>query len=127
MKGIIDLFNFLIFFIFSIFLYRETTEENYIQMNGELVEVIVINLQGGRTCSAIIDYNQKNYKVKLAKTDCNNRVLIGEKITLKYLKEWDKFIFPEKRTLLIYYISLFFFLVPTYFLFKMIRKNFVKY
>ena len=94
-------------------------------MNGELKTVKVLNLNGARLCIATIEYLNKVYRVEIAKIDCfENRVMIGQSIELRYMKSLDKFIIPTLKTQLIYFMSLVFFVVPLYFLLKMIKRGF---
>lgn len=86
------------------------------------MKVKVLNLEGGKLCVATVEYLQKKYFVEIAKIDCyDNRIIIGQVIELKYLNAQDKFINPNENTKFMYYISLVFFLVPIYFLLKMIK------
>lgn len=125
MKGIKDFLLFLFFFVISILFYQDSVENNYIQMNGELKTVKVLNLNGARLCIATIEYLNKVYRVEIAKIDCfENRVMIGQSIELRYMKSLDKFIIPTLKTQLIYFMSLVFFVVPLYFLLKMIKRGF---
>jgi hypothetical protein len=120
-----DFIYFILFFVISILLYKESLEKNSIQTKGRIVKVAIKNIQGGRLCTGVVDFNEKSYSVEFAKNDCyNNSLSIGSKIELRYLDEIDKFIIPSSNTIVMYYISLAFFTVPLFFLLKMIKKNF---
>lgn len=91
------------------------------------MEVFLVDLKAGRLCTADILYNNKSYSVELAKNACyENEIRTGKVIQLKYLKEYDKFIIPESNTLIMYYISFLFFIVPLFFLIKILRSTFYK-
>ncbi len=128
MKKYLDIFYFLFFSIVSIIVYDESKQKYQIQLNGEIIDAILVNIKPGRLCTATILYDNRYYSVELAKSDCyDNEISTGKKIKLKYLKNADEFIIPESNVTMIYYLSILFFIVPIAFMLKIIRKLYIVY
>lgn len=117
-------FCFLFFAYFST-LFFDTSLRNYrIKKSGEERVCVVLDRgdcgKGGGTLKVSI--NQKEYKLSIGQNDCiEGYYKIGSEVKVLYDYDYDYIILPEDKAELGLYLSLIFFLLPIFCLYKLIK------
>lgn len=67
---------------------------------------------------------KKNFTVDIAKNDCiQGKYSIGDKIEVLYCYKCDMVVLPSSKTDFRYGLSIFFFVIPLYFLFLLLKSK----
>lgn len=118
---------YLVGFIISSFVglkfYQSTFDSFITKEKGEFVTVEIIeNPICGRNNKVQVLHMGKEYSVQVSKNKCiEGKYHIGDSVDMIYYKPLDHFILPYNNVKLGYYLSIFFFVLPIYFLFELIR------
>ena len=117
---------FVLFTYFSLQFFQSAFVGKEIALNGIKVNTHVVKLpKCGRSSGTMnILYKDKRYDIKIGKNDCiQGKYSIGDQVEALYSQNYDKLQLTTEKVNVIYVLSLLFFLVPLFCLFKLIKKE----
>jgi hypothetical protein len=117
---------FIFFGFFSIKFFETSLRDYTIKLNGEeKIVKILSNGNCGRSGGTIkVLLNDKSYSLNIGINDCiSGKYQIGNEISVLYGAQYDYIILSEGKMVLGLYMSLAFFLLPLYCLFKIIKNK----
>jgi len=117
--------GFLIFTYFAVNFFESSYQAKMIKKYGVTVISIVSELPNcGRSSNTVyVEYNSKKYNINIGKNDCiQGNYKIGDRIKVVYSSSYDKMQLPTETVELGYWLSIAFFFIPLYFLYKLIKS-----
>ncbi len=116
---------FLLFAFFSYFFFKTAYRDHKISIGKIAKNVLVVSKgncgRGGGTIK--VKYESKIYTLGIGRNDCiNGKYKIGDQIIVLYGEQYDYFILKDMNTISSLYLSIAFFFLPIYCLYKLIRK-----
>ena len=117
---------FILFTYFSLQFFQSAFIGREIATNGIKVETRVVQLPtcGRGNGNMNIVYKDKFYNIKIGKNDCiQGKYRIGDEVEALYSISYDKIQLATEKVNFNYVVSILFFLVPLFCLFKLLKKN----
>jgi len=118
------LFYFIAFTSLSLAWFRQTEADYMTEKYGALVTAVVYDRPDcSRGSSQVkVQYQTRVYRVFIARNACfQGRYRVGEDISLMFNKDYQHMKIPgDQEAIVLYWISIFFFLVPGYLLWYLI-------